>query len=57
MAELTLAADLQHVRGLALFTAALVLLIVTLNVGHASDTLAYLMAVGILTAQDPWRPQ
>ncbi|MFI6302152.1 hypothetical protein ACIBCH_09795 [Amycolatopsis thailandensis] len=55
MVQLTTAEDLRHVRELAVFVAALVLLIACFNLLHGSDTLAYLMAVGILCSRDEWR--
>ncbi len=49
--------DLEHLPQLTVFAAALVLLIVCMNLLHGSDTLAYLMAVGILCSRDEWRPR
>ena len=49
--------DLEHLPQLAALTGGLLLLIVVMSTMHASDTLAYLMAVGILTALDTWSPR
>ncbi|MGW4127983.1 hypothetical protein [Amycolatopsis japonica] len=48
--------DLAHLPELTLFAVALALLIATVFTLHDSDTLAYLMAVGILSAQDRRSP-
>jgi hypothetical protein len=53
----TVEQDLAHLPELAAVAAIVVGLVLAMNLLHASDTLAYLMAVGILTAQTPWSPR
>lgn len=57
MAELTAERDLEHLPELATLAAVIIGFIVCMDLLHGSDTFAYLVAVGILSAQDRWSPR
>lgn len=49
--------DLEHLPELATLATIIVGFIVCMNLLHGSDTLAYLIAIGILCSRDEWSPR